>query len=61
MLIVEEKGKFYTASQIAEKLQVNIMTIYRYIEQGKLSAYKLGKEFRISLEDFENFLNSNKL
>jgi putative molybdopterin biosynthesis protein len=61
MLIMKKEGEFYTASQIAEKLQVNIMTIYRYIEKGKLNAYKFGKEFRISLEDFEKFLNSNKV
>jgi putative molybdopterin biosynthesis protein len=61
MSIMKKEDKFYTASQIAEKLQVNIMTIYRYIDGGKLDAYKFGKEFRISLEDFEKFLNTNKV
>ncbi|MFH0845849.1 MAG: helix-turn-helix domain-containing protein [Patescibacteria group bacterium] len=49
--------EFYTAKELAEKLRVNIMTIYRYIEAGKLKAYKLGKEFRIDKKEFNKFLN----
>jgi putative resolvase len=48
---------FYTAKNLADKLDVNIMTIYRYIKAGKLRAYKIGKEFRIDKEEFQNFLN----
>lgn len=47
---------FYTAKDLAEKLDINIMTIYRYIKGGKLKAYKIGKEFRIEREDFTSFL-----
>ncbi len=47
---------FYTAQELAEKLEVNIMTIYRYIKAGRLSAYKIGKEFRIAKKDFDTFL-----
>jgi len=48
--------EFYTAKDLAEKLDVNIMTIYRYIDAGKLKAYKIGKEFRIDKAAFEVFL-----
>ena len=50
---------FYTAKELAEKLRVNIMTIYRYIKLGKLKAYKLGKEFRIDKKVFDNFLKKH--
>ena len=52
--------EFYTAEELADKLRVNIMTIYRYIKAGKLKAYKLGKEFRIDKEEFNKFLEANK-
>lgn len=52
--------EFYKAEDLAEKLDVNIMTIYRYIKAGKLKAYKIGKEFRIDKEEFERFLKSVK-
>jgi len=50
-------AEFYRAEELADKLRVNIMTIYRYIKAGKLVAYKFGKEFRIEKGEFEKFLN----
>lgn len=48
--------EFYTAQELADKLRVNIMTIYRYIKAKRLKAYKLGKEFRIDKKEFNAFL-----
>lgn len=36
--------EFYKAQDLAGKLDVNVMTIYRYIKAKKLRAYKIGKE-----------------
>lgn len=55
-----EQREFYTAQELANKLRVNIMTIYRYIKAGKLKAYKMSKEFRIEKKEFDNFLNKSK-
>ena len=52
--------EFYTALELADKLVVNIMTIYRYIKAGRIKAFKFGKEFRIERAEFENFLNKHK-
>ncbi len=56
----QEDKEFYTAHQLAEKLQVNVMTIYRYIGAKRLAAYKIGKEFRIDKNEFESFLKKVK-
>jgi len=53
--------EFYKAEDLAERLDVNIMTIYRYIKAGRLNAYKIGKEYRIDKKGFENFLNKNRV
>ncbi len=50
------KHDFYLAEELAAKLRVNVMTIYRYIKAGKLKAYKIGKEFRIGKKEFDGFL-----
>ena len=55
------RKEFYTAKELAEKLHVNIMTIYRYINAGKLKAYKIGKEFRIDKKEFDKFLEKSKI
>ena len=51
---------FYTAQELAEMLSLNVMTIYRYIDKGKLKAYKLSKEFRIEKSEFKRFMNKAK-
>lgn len=55
-----QQKKFYKTNELAEILQVNIMTIYRYIKSGKLKAYKIGKEYRIEKKWFDDFLKKAK-
>lgn len=50
------KKEFYTARELADKLGLNIMTIYRYIAAKRLKAHKIGKEFRIKKVEFDRFL-----
>lgn len=53
-----KKPDFYLVVELAEKLRVNKMTIYRWIKAGKLTAAKIGKEFRISRVEFERLINN---
>lgn len=57
---MDRQKEFYKAAELAEKLRVNIMTIYRYIKAGKLKAYKIGKEFRIDKSEFDLFMDKLK-
>ena len=51
---------FYLVSELAEKLRVSEMTIYPYIEAGKLKAHRLVKGYRIPKEEFEKFLDATE-
>ena len=55
MAMIKEK-EFYKVEDLAELLEVNIMTIYRYIKAGRLKAYKIGRDFRIDKDEFNAFL-----
>lgn len=55
-----KEKQFYKAEELSELLQVNVMTIYRYIKAGKLQAYKIGKEYRIDQAEFKRFLDAVK-
>ena len=55
--MIKEK-EFYKAEDLAELLQVNIMTIYRYIKAGRLKAHKIGRDFRIGKTEFNTFLDN---
>ena len=46
----------YTPDEIADKLKVTRLTVYRWIEKGELKAFKAGKMWRITREDLETFL-----
>lgn len=52
--------KFYTPKDIANTLKVAYMTVYRWIRAGKLTAYKIQKQYRIKKEDFDKFLEKYK-
>lgn len=53
-----KQPEFYLVAELAEKLRVSEMTIYRYIEAGKIIAHKLDKGYRIPAEEYERFLES---
>ena len=55
-----ENEEYYTAQEIADKLKVNIMTVYRHINSGKLSAIKTGKDFRVLKSDFDSYLKNSQ-
>ena len=45
-----------TPEQVAERLQVTLRTVQRWIAEGELPSYKLGKTRRISEEQLAEFL-----
>ncbi|PIW37271.1 MAG: hypothetical protein COW24_01035 [Candidatus Kerfeldbacteria bacterium CG15_BIG_FIL_POST_REV_8_21_14_020_45_12] len=53
-----KKQEYYLVEEVAQKLRVSNMTIYRYIKASKLQAHKIGKEFRIKISDFDKFIDS---
>ena len=55
-----QSGPFMTVYEIADLLRVEPLTIYRYIRSKKLTAYKLGKDYRVQKKDFEAVLKNCK-
>jgi len=56
---VEEK--FYTIDKIAEMLGMHHKTIRKFINEGKLRANKVGKQWRISSHDLSLFMEDNNV
>jgi len=52
--------KYYTIDEVAKMLKVAYLTVYRWIQDGKLVAYKAGKQYRIKKEDLDKFIISFK-
>ena len=54
-----QKLKFIKPREVAQLLQLNTLTIYEYIRQGKLRAAKFGRNYRIEEKDVEKFVNEH--
>jgi excisionase family DNA binding protein len=52
---------FLTPEQVAELLQINVLTVYSYIHQNKLSAIRLGRSFRIQQTDLDKFIENSRV
>lgn len=50
------KEEYLTSEEVAEKLKVKKITIYRMARSGKLPAIKFGKSWRISSVKLAEFL-----
>ncbi|EJL42517.1 DNA-binding protein, excisionase family [Brevibacillus sp. CF112] len=50
--------KFYTVEEIAEYLKLTPATVRKFCVEGELGHYKIGKQFRIPVSDFEKFMRS---
>ena len=53
--------KIYNAQQVAEMLQVSVITIRRYIKAGKLPASKVGKNYQVLESDIKKLLERFKV
>lgn len=51
------KDQYYSIKEIAKLLKVAYLTVYRWIRAEKLTAYKAGKQYRISKQTLGKFLN----
>lgn len=48
---------YYTPQEVADKLKINVRTLYRWIREGKLKAVKVGELWRISETELNRLLN----
>ncbi len=54
--------EFFTTSELADKLKMNVQVITRKVQAGEISAYKIGKDWRIPEQSVYEWLeeHSNK-
>jgi excisionase family DNA binding protein len=56
MLDAQRLPEIMTPDQVADYLQIDRETVYRYIRAGKLDASKLGRNYRISRSSLDLLL-----
>jgi adenine-specific DNA-methyltransferase len=53
------QSNFLTVDEVADNLKVTRQTVSKYIKASELNAVKINKSYRITINDFESFLNKN--
>lgn len=57
----DQNPDLLTVAQVAEYLQLNRMTVYKYIREGRIPASRIGKSYRVRRQDLEAFLEASRL
>ncbi|MCW2783882.1 MAG: Helix-turn-helix domain protein [Marmoricola sp.] len=51
--------KFLTIAEVASVMRVSKMTVYRLVHGGELPAVRVGRSFRVSEEDVNEYLKNS--
>jgi len=54
--LVEDRLKALTVAEVAERLQVEIRTVYGLLKRRELRAVKIGRVWRVPLEALDRYL-----
>ena len=56
---MKNSEKLLTPTDVADRLQVNERTVTLWLRKGHLRGFKIGKEWRISPDDLQAFLEAS--
>ncbi len=46
---------FYSLADVADRYDVNVRTVRRWVVAGELIAHRFGRQLRVSVEDLKTF------
>ena len=54
-------SELHTCADVAERYGVKVITVWDWIRKGKLGAFKLGRDYRISNDDLKAFEEARRM
>ena len=51
--------KFLTIAEVAAMMRVSKMTVYRLVHSGELPAVRVGRSFRVTEDDVDDYLRKS--
>jgi excisionase family DNA binding protein len=58
---MSEPIRWMGTSEACERLGVTLRTLYRFIDEGQLTAYKMGRVIRVQETDIETFIEHMRI
>jgi excisionase family DNA binding protein len=59
--MVSDQINWMSTKEAAEHLGVTLRSLYRFIDEGTLAAYKFGRVIRLKEEDVEGFIEACRI
>lgn len=59
-ITLEKEKRLLTIDEIAEFLHMNPMTVYSWVKDGKIPAFKIGKVWRFRQIEIDKWLKKQK-
>lgn len=60
-MVAKSEIEMLTVKDVANYLKLGPTTVYRLLNEGKIPAFKAGKQWRIRLEDLQRYIETQKL
>ena len=57
----DDSMAFYTIDDVAIALRISMLSVMKYIKNGRLKSFKIGRLVRIRKTDFEDFLKTQNV
>lgn len=54
-------GEWLSTQESAERLGVTLRTLYRFVDEGQIPAYKFGRVIRLKAADVEAFIDNARI
>lgn len=61
MILMPDQIRWMSTRETAEQLGVTLRTLYRFIDEGQIAAYKLGRVIRLKQLDVEAFIEGARI
>jgi excisionase family DNA binding protein len=55
-----EAERLFTPQQVAERLQVQVQTVVRWLRSGQLKGTKFGRLWRVTEQDLHTFIQEHR-
>lgn len=52
--------QYYSIEEVAKMLKVAYLTVYRWIQSGKLLTHRAGKQYRVKKEILDDFITNHE-
>lgn len=58
---VSESIRWMSTKEASERLGVTLRTLYRFVDEGQLAAYKFGRVIRLKESDVDSFITASRI